>query len=293
MIRKLLLSFFIFISIQSHLFSQSNPEKRITATFTSQSLSEVLNGLSFQTGIDFYYKAEWLPESSFSLSFEEAPLDSVLEVILKDANLGFFPFDTYAYIIAPKAWLAGDFTDLVSLAQFTKINQDSDQILAIGDSTRPFSNGKAIITGTILNTNNQDPIEAGRITIKELKTGAISDKNGRYRLELPQGKHLVNIIATGYDTLNQEIMVQGSGLWDIPMELLAFSLDAVVVEANATDKNVSSVQIGVSELRVEEILKLPAFLGEVDVVKTLLTLPGVSNVGEGAGGFNVRGGNID
>jgi hypothetical protein len=293
MLKHILLLLLILSSIPGLVHAQTNPDSRFTANFNQKSLSEILNGISFQTGKDFYYKSEWLPDSSYSFSFQNAPLDSALEVIFENIPLGFMAFDTYAYVIAPQTWLVGDFGDLVSLSQFSKINQDSDQMLVVGDSTLPLNNNRATITGTVFNTNNKETIEAARITVTALKTGAISDKDGRYRIELPPGNHQVQIIATGFDTLNQEIQVKGNGDWDIEMELLAFSLDAVVVEASASDQNVSSVQIGVSELKMDEIVKLPAFLGEVDVVRTLLTLPGVSNVGEGAGGFNVRGGNID
>ena len=274
-------------------FGQIDSTPRLSASFENKSLSEIFNGISFKTKVDFYYKVEWFPDSTYSYNFENAPLDSVLEVILEDLPVGYLPFDSYSYIIAPRQWLSGDFSELVSLSQFEKINQDSDEIPIVGDSTKTLANGKAIITGSTFYQVNKDPIQAARLFIAEQKTGAISDESGLFRLELPIGKHLVNIVATGYDTVNQEIMVKGSGEWDVPMELMAFSLKAVVVEATATDKNVSSVQIGVNELKIDEILKLPAFLGEVDVVKTLLTLPGVNNVGEGAGGFNVRGGNID
>ncbi|HRD40298.1 MAG TPA: hypothetical protein PLC65_16845, partial [Bacteroidia bacterium] len=70
-------------------------------------------------------------------------------------------------------------------------------------------------------------------------------------------------------------------------------LQEVEITAEAADKNVKSMEMSVAKLDIKQIQKMPALLGEVDVIKTIQLLPGVTTVGEGASGFNVRGGNID
>ncbi len=73
----------------------------------------------------------------------------------------------------------------------------------------------------------------------------------------------------------------------------AIDLEEVVVEAEAPDANIDRLEIGVEQIDMQQIKKLPAVLGETDIVKGLLLHPGVSTIGEGAIGFNVRGGDVD
>ncbi len=51
--------------------------------------------------------------------------------------------------------------------------------------------------------------------------------------------------------------------------------------------------MSVNKLSIATIKQMPVVLGEVDIIKSILFLPGVTNAGEGASGFNVRGGGAD
>jgi hypothetical protein len=97
----------------------------------------------------------------------------------------------------------------------------------------------------------------------------------------------------GYKELNQVVNVTGDMTVIFLLESAAVELEEVIINVEAADDNVKSVEIGVQELDIEEIKKIPPLLGEVDVVKSLELLPGVTTAGEGASGFNVRGGTID
>lgn len=81
----------------------------------------------------------------------------------------------------------------------------------------------------------------------------------------------------------------GNGRFDLTLEGDSIDLEDVTIEADAADRNVTSISAGVNKVTIREIESLPAFLGEVDVIKSLQTLPGVATAGEGAAGFNVRG----
>jgi hypothetical protein len=125
--------------------------------------------------------------------------------------------------------------------------------------------------------------------------GALSNSYGFYSLTLPSGIHEVEFRYTGFPTVRQTIDLRTK---DVSLNVeLGFkdgeiSFDEVVVNGRKGE-NVNSTKLGQIELDIEQIKRLPAFMGEVDVIKTIQLLPGVSSVSEGGQGFYVRGGGPD
>src|SRR5665811_1487801 len=111
-----------------------------------------------------------------------------------------------------------------------------------------------------------------------------------YILELPKGSYTLVFSFSGYRTVRKEIELTENMRLDIGLEESPTDLDEVIVSGDKKDANIQGLNIGLEQIQISEINELPTFLGEVDVIKTLLLLPGVNTVGEGASGFNVRGG---
>ncbi len=126
-------------------------------------------------------------------------------------------------------------------------------------------------------------------TLSILKT---TDQFGYYSLLLPRGRHIIRISSAGMKDTRRQVMVYSDGKLNIDLEEFVASLKAVIVSADKTS-NTRSVQMGVSKLNIQTIKQVPVVFGEADVLKVLLTLPGVTSVGEGSNGFNVRGGAAD
>ncbi|MEZ4987671.1 MAG: TonB-dependent receptor plug domain-containing protein [Saprospiraceae bacterium] len=70
-------------------------------------------------------------------------------------------------------------------------------------------------------------------------------------------------------------------------------LATVEVTAERTERIEQQTQMSRVEVPVEQIKRIPALLGEVDVLKALQLLPGVQSGGEGQNGLYVRGGSPD
>ena len=94
-----------------------------------------------------------------------------------------------------------------------------------------------------------------------------------------------------FDTKRQ-VMLYSDGKFDISMDEKVFKLKEVLVEAGK-EKNVRSTTMGVDKINMAAIKQMPAVMGEADVLRTILTLPGVKSVGEASTGLNVRGGATD
>ncbi|MGB3849154.1 MAG: carboxypeptidase-like regulatory domain-containing protein, partial [Tunicatimonas sp.] len=167
----------------------------------------------------------------------------------------------------------------------------AQEVITIGSLTQTDQQ-EAVLAGQVRSEGGR-PIAEATVSIPALDRGTITNRKGEYRLVLPVGEHRLTFQYVGLQPVAKTVRLYASGTLDVTMQEVSVGLDEVVVEGRAADENVRGVGSGVEKLSIETIKTLPAFLGEVDVVKSLLLLPGVSTVGEGASGFNVRGGRVD
>ncbi|MEQ9565291.1 MAG: TonB-dependent receptor plug domain-containing protein, partial [Pseudomonadales bacterium] len=115
---------------------------------------------------------------------------------------------------------------------------------------------------------------------------------GFYSITLPPGNYTIEFRYLGFVTQAKDISLSQNMRVDVELGEEQTQLQEVVVTARAEDENVTSTEMSVAEIDIQTVRKMPAILGEVDIIKSLQLLPGVSSVGEGASGFNVRGGSV-
>lgn len=278
--------------------AQSLTDLEISATFDNQPLSAIFEQLELDYQLLFYFKPEELPEKKYSLTFDNEALERTLLRLLQDTDLGFSYYRDYVVIIAPNRVLDESYSANYYNALRQSLANESDtsatrQVIVVGQIDQLSPSGKATITGQILDDQTEEPIIGATLFFRELNMGTASDENGNFELEVLSGKQELSVQYVGYQESTQLLDIRSSGRLDLKLQKAAIDLDAVIVEAQAPDANVENVQIGVVHLDVKAIKKLPAFLGETDVIKSLLLQPGVSTIGEGATGINVRGGEVD
>lgn len=155
-----------------------------------------------------------------------------------------------------------------------------------------FAQESSTVSGYITDGHTGEALIGAKIYFPTLKTGAITNTYGYYSITVPNGTYTVEFRATGLTTLEKELEISGELKLDVEMGLDVQSIEEVEVNAHKGE-NVSSTKMGQIELGIEEIKAVPAFMGEVDLVKTIQLLPGVSSAAEGGQGFYVRGGGPD
>lgn len=166
-------------------------------------------------------------------------------------------------------------------------------IIFIGTFFLSYSQEKHTISGIVTETKSGETVIGAKVYIDTLKVGAISNNYGFYSLTVPDGTYKVKFMVLGEETVIKKVEVTADVRLDVEVGSDDVQdIEAVVVKAKA-DENTNSTQMGQIELDIDEIKKLPAFMGEVDVVKTIQLLPGVSSASEGGQGFYVRGGGPD
>jgi hypothetical protein len=150
-----------------------------------------------------------------------------------------------------------------------------------------------ILTGKLTETGASDPIEGVGISVDGNYTGVSSDRFGTYLVNIPPGTHRVSFRHISRIPVFVQVTMYANGVLNLTMEDKSYELDGVVVMSDEPDRNVRNPITGVTRLTTRELQAIPAFLGEADIFKGLQLLPGVSSVGEGTSGINVRGAKTD
>jgi hypothetical protein len=148
------------------------------------------------------------------------------------------------------------------------------------------------LAGKVTTPNKKSLINA-TVFISETQTGAITDTLGNYSISMPKGDYNITYSHVGFTSKRQKVRLTQSLFLDIQLKEDTHELEEVEITGQSADHNVTSLDIGVSKLEIKDIKRMPAFMGEVDVVKSLLFLPGITSVGEGTSNVNVRGGSSD
>ena len=170
---------------------------------------------------------------------------------------------------------------LLVLSTFASYSQDKN------------SSEKVSLSGTISDFKNNETLIGVNIYFPELKIGTTTNEYGFYSVSVPKGKHNIEISYIGYQNIKQSITVSKSAKFNFQLNEAGEVLDEVIITNNPGRVNTRTPEMSVNKLTASAIKKMPVVLGEVDVIKSILLLPGVTNAGEAASGFNVRGGGAD
>lgn len=160
-------------------------------------------------------------------------------------------------------------------------------------SISSFAQEKFTLSGYLKDGKNGESLIGASVVKAGTTVGAIANEYGFYSLTLPKGTHTIIASYVGFNNKVFVIDLQKNTIKNIEISGEGTELAEVEITAEAADKNITSVEMGVAKLDIKQINKIPALLGEVDIVRAVQLLPGVTTMGEGASGFNVRGGNID
>lgn len=152
---------------------------------------------------------------------------------------------------------------------------------------------KFTLSGVVKDAANGEDLIGATVFVSDLKTGTQTNVYGFYSLTLPAGSYKVIYRYIGFTDVTKQITLTQNQSLNIELAESGTLLNEVVVSSKREDENIKGMEMSVNKVEMKTIRKMPAFLGEVDVIRSIQFLPGVSSVGEGASGFNVRGGGID
>lgn len=165
-------------------------------------------------------------------------------------------------------------------------------IIRIGNPAARNTGKTAMLSGYVKEAETGQPIIGSVVYVENVEKGTITDMYGYFVLTLPKGNHDILIKYVGRKEEHLKIVLNDNGNLNVNLEEELLQLKGVIITSEK-EHNVKGLQLGMEKLEISTIKQIPSSMGEVDLLKTALLLPGVQTVGEGASGFNVRGGSTD
>ena len=167
-----------------------------------------------------------------------------------------------------------------------------NKIYEIGKDGKAPKGGKATISGVVLEAETGLPLPGTVIFDDNTRSYVRTDKDGRYSITLPLGDNVLNFNCESKEDLPLKIHLYANGTLDVVMTEVITYLKGSIISANSMQQH-RITAIGVEKVNIKTLVKIPSAFGEGDILKAVLTLPGVKTVGEASGGINVRGGSAD
>lgn len=181
---------------------------------------------------------------------------------------------------------------LLSLSKRNQKASSENKVYEIGDPSAKAT-GRVNLNGVITDFKTGEPIVGATLFINEpAMVGTTTDGYGYYTIQLPLGRHDLHIRGIGLKDTRRQIVLHSTGKLDIELEEEVYALKEVVISSEKIE-NVRSTTMGVERLKIRDIKNIPTAFGEVDIIRAVMSLPGVKAVGEASSGFNVRGGATD
>jgi hypothetical protein len=152
---------------------------------------------------------------------------------------------------------------------------------------------KVTLSGIIVDKKNNETLIGVSVVVPKIKASVNTNEYGFYSITLPKGNYTIEVSYIGYQSISQEVVLDKNQKLNMSLNSAETQLDEVVITDTKRATNIKKPEMSVNKLTVATIKKMPVIFGEVDVLKSILLLPGVTNAGEGQSGFNVRGGGAD
>jgi len=156
-----------------------------------------------------------------------------------------------------------------------------------------FSQEKFTLSGTIADLKTKETLIGVNVFILETKTGITTNEYGFYSITLPKGEYTILTSYVGYQALEEKVSLNTNIKKNFLISESSQLLKEIVIVNNKKRIDIRKPEMSINKLTIQEIKEMPVIFGEVDIIKSILTLPGVTNAGEGQSGFNVRGGGAD
>jgi hypothetical protein len=295
----------------NRLFAQS--AAKFSLDLTDVSFNRFVQETEHISGCHFFYDTTATEFVRITIKLTNASLEELLEAALRPSGLH------YAVDQQKQVFITQTFQVQTQLPEgfFDNKKQKNDTLIAsapilndtvssterlrsslekklfdIGRRTNTPGTGNARLTGYVRDIRNGEALSGALVYMDTPSVKTITDQFGYFSMTLPKGRNTIFINSVGMKETHRQLMVYGDGKLNVELEDYVANLKAVTV---TTDKrsNIRSTQMGVDKVTIRTIKQVPSVLGESDILRVVLTLPGVTSVGEASTGFNVRGGAAD
>jgi len=293
--KKILFSTIVSVLCAVSLVAQNDApvlQHRASLELTDVSLEQLLDEIRSQAELRFFYKSEAHQGQTFSIKANDETLSSILDKALAPINYSYVIYKDSDVVLVP-IYLASSQFSTAYFKLLESNRNEGEEELVVGEIENLKPSGRALVQGTIIDADTDEPIIGATIQWINTSVSDVTDFNGTFSTEVEVGEQIIQVQYIGYQTITEKVTLLSDGEIRLNLFKEAISLEEIVISERSANDQVQNTQISVERISVAEIKKLPSFLGEPNVIQSLLIQPGVSSVGEGSIGFNVRGGDVD
>ncbi len=287
--------------------SQAQETREISGVFSGVSFERFAQMVEQKSSYRFFFNPDEIPDLTININAYQNTLPQLLNQLFKETDLQ-YTIDHHDRVFITKGEklsyqpsenlyrVASEADTLPSADEPSQLKEErsfaKNRLWQIGNAARSEGETEARLTGTITSFESGEPIIGAVVYALEQAARAITDEEGHYSILLPKGRLTLVIQSFGAYQEQRQVNLLGDGRLDIAMDDNIISLTEVTVTSEKS-ANIERPEMGLENISMQSMRKIPAVLGEVDVLRAVLTLPGVQTVGEASAGFNVRGGAAD
>ena len=275
-------------------------EQEISIGHEGMTFVEFANDLNEKYQIKVFFDKNWVENIRLKKSYSNENITAILDDILAGTQFQFLVRNN-SIVLSKYENIGNEFSLREKVNHTTKevesVEEDKDisnlqeQEYRIHEIGTALGKKKVKLFGKVSHFESSQPLKGVSIFLPNLTKGVTSDKDGYFELDLPPGFYTLNFRYMGLKPSSRKINLRGDGR--INVQLLSETKTIKEVRVLAKDDKVRRTSMGIEYIHAKDIESLPSALGEPDIIKSTTMLPGVESTGEGAIGFNVRGGSAD
>ena len=259
---KTLVPLMLLLSASLSLSAQLSLDTLVILSQRAMTLKEALEALEAQSGYTFSYSNRLPLETGVTFSQTTGPLRYFLDHISQALRVRYRVLNGKILFVRQRA------------------------------TTGPLLE-KVTLSGYLTDAATGEKLIGATVYVQEREVGTVSNNYGYYALPVPPGTYTLLFSFVGYQSQRRPVLVEESQTLNVALATEEVQLEEVVVSAAGTMPSVQGAALGTTQVAIQTFRKMPSLLGEVDVIRSLQLLPGVTTAGEGVSGLNVRGGSTD
>lgn len=278
-----------------------NDTVRVTWAYAGRSFDELANETEARYHISFFYMEEWVKDLKVPDMGSSPLLTDLLNRCLDSRGLH-YSLDKSGNVVLTGTLMikefevsssdTGKYISTKKVSEQTPVQRRASSFYEVGNPAEKGRSGSVSLKGSVRDIETGKPIPGVTVFIRDLSRGTVTDESGFYLINIPRGTYNIRYSFLGMKETSITARIYGSGTLEIDMAEDYIPIEGAVITAQREDF-VRRIETGLEKINIATSRLMPTSLGETDIIKNMLLLPGVKTVGEASQGFNVRGGAAD
>jgi hypothetical protein len=270
--------------------------------FAGQSFEAFVRMAESRYPVKFFYDEEWVRNLNLGSYVNKQKLNEILDTLFNGKSIYWYGLKNGNIILTKDLAIKTTTEKHVNDRNYIPVMDYSEDrgakitggnlVVEIGNPADRNKPGNVILSGYTTNQDTKEPVAGVTVYIPKLSAGTISNAYGFYKISVPRGSYTVRFTFIGMKEKIMDLNLFSSGELNVEMKNVLVPLKEAVITAEK-DITLQRLEAGVEKINITTFRMMPSSMGESDIIKNILLVPGVNSVGEGSAGFNVRGGSAD